>query len=158
MKLNPFELRKNDYFARDMYEMRGGWLCANKFDEAYGGYEYLLKGINTDVEWTVVCYTGSYQGELYCLGEAYGKFYYVNTGYGSCSGCDQYEAVKSDLNGLQELQDALKYKLREFESLDEFLQWFNGEYSDAWYESERNEFLNAVNKFYSHKTSEKKGV
>ena len=92
MNLNPFELRRNDYYAVDMYVVReNGYYPDEKEDvenalECYGSYEYLLKGINTEVKWKVIEYCGSYQGELFCLGNIGDKIYFVNTGYGSCSG------------------------------------------------------------------------
>jgi hypothetical protein len=149
MNLNPFELRNNDYYAKDLFEHGNyGSLRANKFGETYGSYEYLLKGIHIGVEWKIVCYAGSYQGELYCLGEHDNKFYYVNTGYGSCSGCDWYQANDGDIEGLQEIQDSLKRDIREFNNIAEFLSWFNDNNSGIWVNSEMKEFLAEVQKVY----------
>lgn len=149
MNLNPFELRPNDYCVKDLFtETRFGWFKPTKFGAERGGYEYLLRGINIDVNWTIICYAGNYQGELYCLGESKGLFYYVNTGYGSCSGCDWYQAKEDKLDGLQEVQDGLKLKIREFNSLNDFLEWFKGEYTDSWCEEESNEFLSKIADYY----------
>lgn len=159
MNLNPFELRDNDYMAKDMYKKTnfGGDLEPSLWNEEYGGYEYLLKGINTDIDWKVTCYTGSYQGELCCLGvDAAGKYYYVNTGYGSCSGCDWYEACGDSIVGLQELQDSLKNNLKEFDSLTDFIKWFTSperKYNEWRSSEERDEFLKDVEEKYKVKVS-----
>lgn len=148
MNLNPFELRENDYYVKDMFTKGGYYLKANKFGEEYGSYEYLLKGINTEINWTVICYAGSYQGELYCLGELEGKVYYFNTGYGSCSGCDWYQANEDTIEGLQEVQDGIKREIREFDNLNDFMEWFSGEYNNSWGREERDEFLGEISKHY----------
>lgn len=152
MNLNPFELRTNDYKADAMFKRdKWGDLCAFLWDESYGSYEYLLKGINTEINWRVICYAGSYQGELYCFGEYNDKFYYVSTGYGSCSGCDWYQAKADDIDGLQEIQNSLKNAIREFESIEEFKEWFNAKEVSGWYREEADEFLHKLNREYSVK-------
>lgn len=160
MNLNPFELRENDYYVKDMYikeKESYGRLSVNpevgiKLNEKYGSYEYLLKGINIDINWKSVVYTGSYQGELYCLGEgSNGNVYYVNTGYGSCSGCDWYQGSEKSIEGLQEIQDSLKKDIKEFDNVNTFIDWFTSDERKAnewWGKEERDEFLIDVKKKY----------
>lgn len=156
MNLNPFELRNNDYYVKDMYyKNQNGWKdfepsrpCKELFNEEYGSYKYLLKGIHKDVDWKSIVYTGSYQGELYCLGVLDNKYYYVKTGYGSCSGCDWYEGNVGTVEGLQEIQDELKRDIREFDSLEEFLEYFNREEVTGWRKDETKEFLIKAKEHY----------
>lgn len=151
MKLNPFELRNNDYMAKEMfYRGNSGFLIPTLWEEC-DSYEYLLKGINTDVNWKIICYAGSYQGELYCFGEYKNKFYYVSTGYGSCSGCDWYEANRNSVEGLQTIQDELKRNIREFDSIEEFKEWFNKKEVSGWYRVEAEIFLAELDEEYSIK-------
>jgi hypothetical protein len=153
MNLNPFELRENDFYVKDMYKMRtDGWSRLEPTqlneDEYGGSYEYLLRGINTDVDWKIICYAGSYQGELFCLGEYDNKFYFVNTGYGSCSGCDWYQANDDSISGLQEIQDSLKKDIKEFDTLVDFLDWFKNN-EDNWWSYDKGDFLRDIKETYS---------
>lgn len=161
MNLNPFELRNNDYYVKDMYmKDKDGWSwlsvvpeVGKQLNEYYGSYEYLLKGINLEIDWKSIVYTGSYQGELYCLGESKdGKVYYVNTGYGSCSGCDWYQAQDGSIEGLQEIQNSLKKDIKEFNNVDDFIEWFTSDernYNEWYGKEERDEFLNDVREKYN---------
>lgn len=150
MNLNPFELRENDYYAKDAYEKdKWGDYSANKLGVKYGSYEYLLACINTDIDWDCICYTGSYQGELYCLGNLNDKYYYVSTGYGSCSGCDWYQANEGTIEGLQEIQDALKSDIREFDTINEVIEYLTRDENYKWNKEEIDEFLNDINLKYN---------
>lgn len=115
------------------------------------GYGYLLKGINTEVDWKVEEYCGSYQGELFCLGNIGDKIYFVNTGYGSCSGCDWYEANSGSIKGLQSVQDGLKRDIKEFDNIDMFLEWFNSDdrKTEWWDNEDREQFLKEVKLKYN---------
>lgn len=153
MNLNPFELRENDYYAVDMYEENGHYPKEKKDVEilldSYG-YGYLLKGINTEVDWRVKEYCGSYLGELFCLGNIEDKIYFVNTGYGSCSGCDWYEANCGSIKGLQSVQDGLKRDIKEFDNIDSFLEWLNSDdRRTVWWDEDREQFLKEVKLKYN---------
>jgi hypothetical protein len=58
------------------------------------GYESLIETAGVGVVDSV--HSGDYQGDLYMIVERDGKYGYVVTGYGSCSGCDAYEAARDD--------------------------------------------------------------
>lgn len=58
------------------------------------GYENLIATGGVDVVDSV--YSGDYQGDLFMIVERDGKYGYAVTGYGSCSGCDAYEASRDD--------------------------------------------------------------
>ena len=157
MNLNPFELKENSYYAKDMYikdennQLKPIEDIAEKFNDKYGSYEYLLKGIDEGVDWRSIVYAGCYQGDLFCLDTKNRKYYFVNTGYGSCSGCDWYESQCCSIEGLQEIQDGLKKDIVEFDNLDEFMEWLNNEETiKYWSKSEIKEFLDDVNKEYGN--------
>lgn len=147
MKLNPFELRNNNYYVKDLYKESTHWHCIDTISGENGNYEYLLKNINTDVNWEILCYTGYYSGYIYCLGKGYNKYYYIGIGYGSCTVCDVYQSCNS-IADLQELQDSLKSCIREFDTLEEFIKWFNSEEGDNVWDRERDGFLKEIQDKY----------
>ena len=59
------------------------------------GYEALVQTAGLTVEES--CYSGDYQGDLYMIvRDGEGRYGYLVTGYGSCSGCDAYEGSRDD--------------------------------------------------------------
>jgi len=63
-------------------------------------YEGLLADHFESVEY-VIC--GSYQGDIVFRVEDKGRVGYLVWGYGSCSGCDELEAVYGDENAEREI-------------------------------------------------------
>jgi len=86
MNLNPFELEEC-LKLKDV-----------NTDDSWGyGYEYsyeeLIESITARVKWTIKAGFKDYQGEYFYFGEdGEGKVYFLNSGYGSCSGCDALQA------------------------------------------------------------------
>lgn len=152
MNLNPFEGTKNEYSISEMYQK-------NKYDDLveneelkiyhWDGYTYLLKSINSKINWTINSGKNDYQGEQFLFGEYEGKFYFVTTGYGSCSGCDVYQACR-DLNDLEELRERLKRNIQEFDTLGEFADWANNHACGKfwWQEYDYKEFVRQFKEKY----------
>lgn len=125
MNLNPFEnemsLKLNDETDAD------GYFRTCEYD-----YYELIKSITDKVNWKVNAGTNDYQGDYLCFGEGQGKYYFVDFGYGSCSGCDALEACNS-FQDLLEVREDIKRNIKEFESLDQFEKWFNNEGQTEWW-------------------------
>lgn len=94
---------------------------------------------------------GSYQGDLVFVLEDRDKRGWLVVGYGSCSGCDQLEAVSpwgddedSDWTDVISLRDELASEVRWFDSHEELVEWLKGEtFSNQWYyyEDEMKHFV-----------------
>lgn len=150
MKLNPFENLKNEYELKDVL-IKDWW--GHKVKEEYENllgrcfdYETLVKCINTKIDWHILT-TGSYQGDYWYFAQYNNKIYFVNIGYGSCSGCDAFQASQHDINDLIELQDNIKRDIREFDNLEELISWILN--SNEWWLSEKDEILDFIKKEFN---------
>ena len=146
MKLNPFENLKNEYELEDVLSKDDGW--AYKVKEEYNyllgewiDYETLVKCINTKIDWHIL-ETGCYQGDYWYFAQYDNKVYFVNIGYGSCSGCDALMASYDNINELIELQDGIKRSIREFDNLEELISWIVN--SNEWWLSDKDTILDFV--------------
>jgi hypothetical protein len=99
------------------------------------GYEDLIErdGINIVLYETV----GSSEGDYLVLVKKGRKYGFVSIGYGSCSGCDAYEACYSDAD-FTELANDIIGEIRWFVSLKEAKSWITNEYDQKlqWYGNE----------------------
>ncbi len=77
---------------------------------------------------------GDYQGDLLFFVKGGRKFGFVSVGYGSCSGCDAYEAACDD-NSLNELGDDIVGEIQWFDSLKQAKEFIANENERAlqWY-------------------------
>jgi hypothetical protein len=69
------------------------------------GYIDIIKSANIDVVDYLVM--GGYQGDLLVICKKGNKFGMVVTGFGSCSGCDAFQACHGDPKKLRALRDTL---------------------------------------------------
>jgi hypothetical protein len=159
MNLNPFENEKCTYDIRDLFiekESEYSWnrLKANKelldkFNQDWDNYGYILKSISDKVNWFIEGGYKDYQGEIYWLGKDNDGFYYfVNTGYGSCSGCDSYQAAEGNIQELEEIRQGLKRDIKQFESLEEFKNYISGEVAEGsfyWHDDDFKDFIEKLN-------------
>ena len=148
MRLNPFEDKKNEYDLREILTKEDLWVYEPKqeYKDLFGeflSYEVLVKAIDTSIKWHILK-TGSYQGDYWYIGEKDDKIYFIDIGYGSCSGCDSLLAREYDIDGLVELQDEIKRKIREFDNILELVEWIHG--SNEWWFDEKYEILGFINK------------
>ena len=121
--LNPFELEESMELVK--HEEWCEWDEEYRIDTYEYSYETLINSITDKVDWKVVSGFTDYQGDFFFFGEdKLGKVYFVNSGYGSCSGCDALKACDT-YEELLSLRERLKTKIRQFDSLDEFVEWFN---------------------------------
>lgn len=151
MKLNPFEYLENEYKLEDIL-VKSGW---NEYDpkEEYKGifgdytdYETLVKSINTKIDWHIFT-TGGYQGDYYYIAQYDNKIYFVDIGYGSCSGCDALMGSLYDINKLIDLQDSIKRNIREFDNLEELISYVND--TTQYWSYYRNELLDFIKKEFN---------
>lgn len=149
MVLNPFEDKKNEYDLRDVLtnEYFFGYRPKDEYNGILGdwyNYEVLVRTIDTGIKWHIL-QTGSYRGDLWYIGEKDGKIYFVDIGYGSCSGCDPLMARENDLDELIDLQDEIKRKIREFDNLAELKELVTN-VNEWWWTSEKEEILRFIEK------------
>lgn len=93
---------------------------------------------------------GSYDGDLLFFVKRARKFGFVVVGYGSCSGCDSYEAAMDD-DSLAELGDEIVGAIQWFDSLKGAKKYIGNEYERAlnWYfhESGWDDFAREVSEY-----------
>ena len=127
MKLNPFEDKRNEFNLHEVLicdypsKVKSEYVSMFKVDELVS-YEFLLKSIDSNIDWKIHK-AGGYQGDLFFVAKYNEKVYFVSIGYGSCSGCDALMACDYDINGIETLRDDIKRDIREFESVEELLNW-----------------------------------
>lgn len=108
-------------------------------------YEAAIKGLNLEV--IAETYLGSYQGdwvavlkdyEYYMAGEkAYGFLVY---GYGSCSGCDSWQASRNAVERLEELSNMVD-NIQWFSSLQSLKEYVAlRDNANSWYCNEGDEY------------------
>lgn len=88
-------------------------------DEKYNyGYEGLVDSFGVEIVFSE--HDDDYQGDsFYLLKDAEGRYGFLSFGWGSCSGCDAYQAIWNEGNdALVELRDELWESVRWFDSLD----------------------------------------
>jgi hypothetical protein len=81
----------------DRYQVRSGNMEIHSYDDLI---------ISADFHIFFSVSIGSYQGDLFYLVLKDDRFYYIHTGFGSCSGCDAYEACSS-AQDYEELRQSL---------------------------------------------------
>ena len=148
MILNPFEDKQNQYDLKEILEKTDEFWTEYKVKKEYEAlfgeyldYDVLVKAIDLNIDWHILT-TGSYQGDFWYIGLKDNKIYFLNIGYGSCSGCDALLAREDDIQGLISLQDSIKRDIREFDSFEELINWIvNGH---EWWFSETNEILDFI--------------
>lgn len=147
MNLNPFELTKRvelEVKTEQWFDDEEPQFCAWEYD-----YADLLNTIHPDLRWTVCALEFNYQGDYFYFGELGDKYYYVVVGYGSCSGCDALQACDS-YEELLQLRERIAQNIREFNSLEDFQQWFEEHGEDQWYDtSEITNFINMMKQKYN---------
>jgi len=95
----------------------------------YPSYDLLIKSVSDFVTWTVIAGNEDYQGDYYAFGEDQkGNYYYVTTGYGSCSGCDELEACQT-VEDLEKLRADIRRGVARFDSIETFVNHFK---EDEW--------------------------
>lgn len=146
MRLNPFEHKENKLKLEDVLETTDFECFKIKkeytsiLNENYLDYEALVKCIDPNIEWHILD-TGGYQGDYWYFALYNSKVYFVNIGYGSCSGCDSLLAC-SNIKDIKELQDDIKRNIREFDDLKELVEWIVN--STEWWISEKDKILNYI--------------
>lgn len=149
MQLNPFEDLENEYNLSEILEYNGYcYETKEEYKEMFGllDYKTLVKTINTAIEWHIYM-TGGYQGDYCYVGQHNNKFYLVDIGYGSCSCCDDLLASRYKLTNLVDLQNLIKSKIREYDSLEELLNWIVN--SAEWWFSYKDELLEYIKKEFN---------
>jgi len=71
------------------------------------GYEGLVKGIDPKIKWVYVVSDNDYQGDSLAIGRKGKKFCRIVIGWGSCSGCDAYQAAEGNAVELEKLKKDL---------------------------------------------------
>lgn len=169
MNLNPLENQECLYNIEDMFKLENhnyDWdsdyvsieadkELKDKLGCDYGNYDYLLKSITDKIDWFLKAGDKDYQGSIYYLGkDAESRYYFLDQGYGSCSGCDAYQSSEwncecnNTLKPLEELRESVKRAIKQFNSLDEFKSYINGENSKGsfyWYDNDFEDFINKLN-------------
>lgn len=124
-------------------------------NEYYGGYQGLYNEFGTVV---LEIDTGSYQGDTRVLfHNEDGKVGYLLFGWGSCSGCDAYEACNTT-EDYQELMDRLYDSVHWFDTVEEALTYFENhdwEGDFDWYNEERKEFLDGAMEYLNKQIKNK---
>lgn len=151
MRLNPFEDKKNEYDLREILSNEDyyGYEPKKEYQDLFGeflSYYLLVKSIDTSIRWRVL-QTGAYHGNYWYIGEKDEKIYFVDIGYGSCSGCDDLLASEDDIDSLLDLQDRIKRKIREFDGVVELRDWI--ENSNEWWFEEIYEVLEFIKKEFN---------
>lgn len=106
----------------------------------------MVKSIDTSIKWHILR-TGGYQGDYFYIGEKDNKIYFIDIGYGSCSGCDSLLARESDIDALIELQDDIKRDVREFDSIQELREWIDS--SNEWWIADKEMLLDFIEKEFN---------
>ena len=156
MNLNPFECIENEYKLEDVltkdeyndYIVNREYRKILNSGTEYGfiTYDSLVRCINLRIDWHVLD-IGSYQGDYYYIANYNDKWYFLRIGYGSCSGCDDLLACCT-FEDYQNLQNKIKGNIREFNTLEELIDWLTSEDNDEhWYISSDAEEI----KKYIHK-------
>lgn len=88
-------------------------------------YEHFFNNTNYDI----LCFSviGEYQGDYIILLKDFPRFGFIVIGYGSCSGCDELEAIYSNMNMRftdLELKDWEEIDALRTKTLDS-IQWFD---------------------------------
>lgn len=97
------------------------------------GYEGLVDSFGVEVVFSE--HDEDYQGDsFYLLKDAEGRYGFLNFGWGSCSGCDAYEAIRGDGNdALEELRDELWESVSWFDSLEDLRVYLLDNNKLNWY-------------------------
>lgn len=97
-------------------------------------YQGILEGLGAEI--LMMEETGSYQGDLvFILGDdswLTGGIGVLVQGYGSCSGCDAWEAASSFKDRLDIAADMIN-NIRWFPSGSELLEWLLADHEDQWW-------------------------
>lgn len=111
-----------------------------------GNYENLLESAGPTI--LASTHVGSYQGTLYMLLEENGTYGYLNTYYGSCSGCDSLQAAGGNIKALAELRQRLLDEVVWYKTKAEVLAAIEQDVtvSDDWYRDDDKKFLTAATK------------
>lgn len=150
MRINPFEYKQNEYDLKEILE-KGWWgyVPKKEYQKEFGiglDYDILVKSIDTSINWHILT-TGSYQGDYWYIGQKDNKIYFIDIGYGSCSGCDNLLAVEDDIDDLITLQRSIKNSIREFDNMEELLNWIVN--CNEWWLSEKDEILDYIKKEFN---------
>jgi hypothetical protein len=100
----------------------------------YGySYEGMVDSFGVDV--LLVEESNDYQGDsFYLLKDAEGRYGYLSFGWGSCSGCDAFQAAQCEGgNALEELRDELWEDVKWFDSLDSLRGYLDENSKLNWY-------------------------
>lgn len=153
MNLNPLENQKCQYGMTKLYT-NGEWSSLELTELGkkisgceYGGYNTLLNSITDKIDWFIIGGHQDYQGDLFYLGkDGNDKYYFLNQGYGSCSGCDAYYASEENIEDLNELRESIKRKIIQFDSLEEFQLYLEGDMIKGNYYYHDEDFHDFINK------------
>ncbi len=80
------------------------------------GYEALVKQIDPKIKWVYVVSDEDYQGDSLAIGHSGTKFCRIVIGWGSCSGCDAYQAAEGNSADLEKLKNDLARNILWFPS------------------------------------------
>jgi hypothetical protein len=152
MRLNPFESLDNEFDLQDILEYTWVLRVKDCYAEIFGfgrkvDYSLLIECINSNIKWHILTIGGAYSGDYWYFANYNNKFYFVDFGYGSCSGCDALLACGDNIGELKELQDEIKRSIREFDSLNEFVEWVIK--SAEWWALDKDEILDYVKKEFN---------
>lgn len=134
----------------DEWEVRRTWRAFHKepiVPDKVSGYDDLILSLGIDIVGSLVL--GSYQGDtIYLVKE--GPYYgYLVNGYGSCSGCDSFEASRDSAKDLTELRDVLENNIQWEPNLQELKRWveehdWKGDYFTEDSDEIKEQLLNLI--------------
>lgn len=107
-----------------------------------GGYTDIIETFGFDVLLQVD--DNDYQGDSRVLLRDGRKYGWLQYGWGSCSGCDEYQAICDDLEDLQRFQKTLCDSIKWFDDVNKARTFFEehdweGDYS--YHEEKQKEFI-----------------
>ncbi len=113
-----------------------------KYGWGYDGiYQYIVESLSCDKFKSHE--VGDYQGDSIVFFKKGSKFGILNHAYGSCSGCDSYQACENSEKELANLAEAFKDSVVWYDSAEEFIdycenKWLEG---DAGYHIHDNDYV-----------------
>lgn len=152
MELNPLENEKCLFPIEKISDNEKILLKMGANYEGIHNYSGLLKSITDKIEWILESGYEDYQGDLYWLGkDDNDNYYFLQQGYGSCSGCDALQSANGNYEALDRLRDGMKRNIIKFCSLQEFKEYIvnvDRQYSHYYYSGDFISFIKKLDSYF----------
>jgi hypothetical protein len=97
----------------------------------YGSYELLIKSLHPNFQW-VYKQDNDYQGDFYAVGfDTNGVYALIEGSFGSCSGCDELEAVSND-SDVRTIVERFKKVIIFKDNAEQMVEYLKGTLKNSW--------------------------